>query len=91
MLGWAEWGLGSYAYAYMFSNSYDRSQLHHEFDGFFWGGLGFDIGGSFLISAIGYTYLALKWEGYQRHNYYKCLHLATIIFVSMIPHGDFLL
>lgn len=91
VLGWADLGLGGFSYGYLQSQDPDRYFKPFSFDQYFWGGFGFDVGLSMLIRMITYTYLASKWEGYQRHNYYKCFHLISIIFISMLPHGDFLL
>lgn len=69
LLGWADWGLGGFTYGYLRSKDKDIYFKPFSYDQYFWGGLGFDIGLSFIIRVIAYAYLASKWEGYQNHNF----------------------
>lgn len=87
----ADWGLGCYGYSFMMTNYYDHLYIDNQFGGYFWSGLGFDIGFSFFLRVFLYGHLALKWEGYEGHRFYHFLHYFTILMVSLFPYGDFLL
>ncbi len=46
----------------------------------------------FLIAAVSFALLALKWEGYYQHRCLQFFHyLFLVLFSSLIPHGEFLL
>ena len=46
----------------------------------------------FVIAAISFAFLALKWEGYYGHRILQFFHYLTLVlFSSSIPHGEFLL
>ena len=46
----------------------------------------------FVIAAVSFALLALKWEGYYSHRLLQFFHYLTLVlFSSIIPHGEFLL
>lgn len=46
---------------------------------------------SFVLHAIFYGILFIKMEGYYKHNGLKTFHYCMYVFISLLPHGDFLL
>lgn len=46
---------------------------------------------NFFIRLIVFIHLARNWEGYQKFNHLKVLHVIMYLILTIIPYFDFIL
>ncbi|CDW73946.1 spry domain containing protein [Stylonychia lemnae] len=87
LLALSEWGMMIHAYVDLLL----IKDFEQKSNFLFLIGLIVDSCLSFFIRLIAYIFLASMWEGYAHHGLLRFLHVCMILFISLIPYGDFLL
>ena len=76
----------------LYLSYYPLKNFNLQYESLIFGTLETEFPTYFVIAAITYAILALKWEGYYEHRLLQFSHYFVLVLISsIIPHGELLL